>query len=139
MGPDALCQQIPDPGLHQIRYRGAYSNAKRTALRQAFEARGESAPIDVVPRGETVWMPTGAPAPGRSPAPRGSAEAARRSSWARLLRKIFEVDPLLCARCRVEMEIMAWITQVDVIDRILRHRRQRGLVSPFESRAPPPE
>ena len=35
-------------------------------------------------------------------------------------------------RCGEEMEIVAWITQVDVIDRILRHRREKGLVSPFE-------
>jgi hypothetical protein len=34
---------------------------------------------------------------------------ARRASWARLLRKIFEVDALLCA-CGVEMKIVSIIT-----------------------------
>ena len=30
------------------------------------------------------------------PAAPGSAEALRRQAWARMLRKVFEVDPLLC-------------------------------------------
>ena len=59
-----------------------------------------------------------------------------------MLRKVFEVDPLLCPRCRtegrtVEMEIVAWITKPSVVDAILKHRREHGLVSPFEARAPP--
>ena len=55
-----------------------------------------------------------------------------------MLRKVFEVEPLICTRCRREMVIVAWITDLEVVDRILKHRRERGLVSPFESRAPPP-
>ena len=39
-----------------------------------------------------------------------SAPSLRQQSWARMLRKVFEVDPLLCPRCRnVEMGIVAWI------------------------------
>ena len=72
-----------------------------------------------------------------SPAPPGSSEARRRQAWARMIRKVFEVDPLLCPRCGVEMEIVAWITEPSVVDAILRHRREHGLVSPFEARAPP--
>ena len=88
------------------------------------------APGEDATQSEALLVPsTDAPAP----AIPGSAEARRRSSWARMLRKGFEVDPLLFARCRnVEMQIVAWITQADVIDRILRHRREKGLVSPFE-------
>ena len=75
----------------------------------------------------------------------GPAEALRRQAWARLLRKVFEVEPLVCPRCRregvtVEMEIVAWITDLEVVDRILEHRRERGLESIFETppaRAPP--
>jgi len=60
-------------------------------------------------------------------------------------RKVFEVDPLVCPRClqdghTVEMEVVAWITDPDVVDRILRHRRERGLESVFDTppaRAPP--
>lgn len=60
---------------------------------------------------------------------------------------VLEVDPLPCPRCRgVEIEVVAWMTEPDVIDRILRHRREKGpirlatraqgfrLVSPFEAK-----
>ena len=33
-----------------------------------------------------------------------------RASWARLLRRILEVDPLLCSRCGIEMTIVSVIT-----------------------------
>ena len=49
-----------------------------------------------------------------------------------MLRKVFETEPLVCRRCGEEMVIVAWITEVAVIDRIMRHRREKGLVSPFE-------
>lgn len=53
----------------------------------------------------------------------------------------FEVDPQICPRCQtVEMAIAAWITDRDIVDRIRRHRRERGLASVFErppARAPP--
>ena len=71
------------------------------------------------------------------PAEPGSAEALRRSTWARILRKVFEVEPLVCPRCGAEMVVVSWITKREVIDRILRHRKERRLASPFESRAPP--
>jgi len=45
----------------------------------------------------------------------------RRKSWARLLREILEVDPLLCPRCRVELKIVSAITDPAVVDPILRH------------------
>ena len=51
--------------------------------------------------------------------------------------RTFEIELLICNRCRQEMGIVAWITEAAVIDRILMHRRERGLVSPFASRAPP--
>ena len=52
-----------------------------------------------------------------------------------MLRKVFEVDALLCSRCRVEMDVVACIIDPAVIDAILRHRREAGLVSPFAARA----
>ena len=50
----------------------------------------------------------------------------RRASWARLLQKILEVDPLLCSRCRAEMKIVSVITDPAVVDRILAGMRERG-------------
>ena len=72
-----------------------------------------------------------------TPAEPGSPEAKRRSAWARVLKKVFEVDPLVCAKCGGEMRVIAWITDRAVIDRILAHRAKAGLASPFEARGPP--
>ena len=47
---------------------------------------------------------------------------AARGRWAELLRRIFEVDPLACPRCRGLMRIVAVITDPAVITRILAHR-----------------
>ncbi|MEN8151832.1 MAG: transposase [Planctomycetota bacterium] len=134
----AVCQQIPDAKMHQVRYYGAYSCKKRRALRElALSARSESqgaragAGVDEE-KGGADGEPALLSTDRSPPAPPGSAEARRRQSWAQMLRKVFEVDPLVCRRCGEEMVIVAWITKVDVIDRILRHRRERGLVSPFE-------
>ncbi len=60
-----------------------------------------------------------------------------RASWARLLRRIFEVDPLLCPACGSEMKIVSVITEPDVIDAILRHIAKTGGRDPFEGRPPP--
>ena len=136
----AVCQQVPARGLHLVRYQGVYANRLRRACREArARLAGEEVPADA-PEDAAVGVEEEL----RS-APPGSAEALRRQAWARMLRKVFEVDPLVCPRCRregrtVEMEIVAWITDLAVVDRILRHRRERGLKSAFETppaRAPP--
>jgi hypothetical protein len=57
---------------------------------------------------------------------------------ARLIKRIFEVDPLLCS-CGAEMKIISFITDPRVVDRILRHRESQECRArdPFEPRAPP--
>ena len=132
----AVCQQIPDAKLHQVRYYGAYSCKKRRALRELAlsersESKGAGAGGDEE-KGDVDGEPAIPSTDGPPPATPGSAEARRRQSWARMLKKVFEVDPLVCRRCGEEMVIVAWITRPDVVDRILRHRREKGLVSPFE-------
>jgi len=63
--------------------------------------------------------------------------SARRQSWARLLRKVLEVDPLLCPQCKVEMKIVSVITDPVVVDSILRHVEEGGGHDPHAPRAPP--
>jgi hypothetical protein len=75
---------------------------------------------------------------GRQPQP----SQALRSSWvgtARLVRKIFEADPLTCGACGARMRIVSFITDPRVVDRILRHRQSERCRAedPFEPRAPP--
>jgi hypothetical protein len=58
------------------------------------------------------------------PRPLRLRHRARRSRWAGLLRRIFEVDPLRCPRCGHDMRIIAFILDAQVIDAILRHLRR---------------
>ena len=119
----AVTRQIPDPYQHLVRYYGAYSCRARRLYRPA-ETEVEE---DVVPK------------PNRDGASRAQDEAtaAWRRSWARLLRRIYEVDPLTCPRCSHPLKVVAVITDPVVVERILAHRRHKQMRSPFESRAPP--
>ena len=112
-----------------MRYDGAYSHRRLAAVR---ERNGAAAELAVA----GTPAPSDAPEP-VTPAEPGSPEARRRSAWARVLKKVFEVDPLVCPRCGGEMKVIAWITDRAVIDRILAHRQRARLESPFEARGPP--
>jgi hypothetical protein len=61
-----------------------------------------------------------------------------RRTWARLLRKIFEVNPMPYS-CGAEMKIVSIITEPRVVDRILRHLQSERCRArnPFQSRPPP--
>jgi hypothetical protein len=118
----AVTTQIPDPRQHAVRYYGAYSNRSRGCRRpQATpDSREPSDPASP------------------SPPPQASTHSqARKASWARLLRRLLEVDPLLCPRCRVELRVVSVITEPAVVDRILRHIAARPSLDPFRPRPPP--
>ncbi len=55
------------------------------------------------------------------------ANTRRKASWARLIQKVYEVDPLECVNCGSNMRIIALIDDVDVVERILRHLDQWDL------------
>jgi hypothetical protein len=121
LGIDAVpvTTHIPDPGQHTRRSYGAYSNRARVSAQSLQDLADPTAEI--------------------RPADQDSdfAKEARRT-WARLLRKIFEVDPLLCS-CGARMKVVSVITEPRVIHRILRHLRKPSCRArnPFESRSPP--
>ena len=82
-------------------------------------------------------------APDRPAAPAvddSPTERAQHRSRARLLKRVFEVDPRLCPQCNVEMKFVAVIQDFSVVDRILTHQRRIGGNDPHEGtaqRAPP--
>jgi hypothetical protein len=61
------------------------------------------------------------------------AKAARRN-WARFIRKVYEVDPLLCPDCGGTMRVIAFIEDRTVIRHIIKHVR---LWEEPEPRPPP--
>ena len=96
-------------------------------------------------RGRIVCAGTQADSPAAgAPAPeaRDNSDFSReaRSTWARLVRIIFETDPLTCGACGARMRIVSFLTDPRVVDRILRHRESERCKAkdPFEPRAPPP-
>ena len=44
------------------------------------------------------------------------SNAAAKRTWARLIKQVYEVDPLVCPRCAGPMRIIALIEQPAVID-----------------------
>lgn len=105
-----ICAHIPNPREHMVRYYGRYSNAAR-GRRQNQEADSTAPKINE---------------------PLVSKKEFRRN-WARLIQKIYEVDPLLCPKCGGAMRVIAFIENQVIIKKILKHL---GLWL-VNSRAPP--
>ena len=53
-------------------------------------------------------------------------------NWARLMQKIYEVDPLTCPKCSGVMRVISFIEDEEVIKKILKHlglwNRKQGLI-----------
>jgi hypothetical protein len=110
--------QIPEPRRHLVRYYGAYSNRARGQRRKAEEKLGAH----------------GSSETSQEPVPTPPERAALRRRWANLIRRVYEVEPLVCRRCGAEMRVVAFITDPRVVKRIVDHLRKRDRVS----RPPPP-
>jgi hypothetical protein len=102
-----VIMHIPEPRRHLVRYYGAYSNAARGRRRREVEAVGEPS------RGDELAATA---AGGRDP----NARTLRRR-WADLIKRVYEVDPLVCPSCGGEMRIIAFILDPKVVDGILKH------------------
>ena len=113
-----VTQHIPNKGQHLIRYFGWYSNKKR-GVRKKKKAAAEGKQ-DIRPEDGNGFLKK------------------RRMSWAALIKKVYEVDPLRCPACGGAMQIISFIDkcQPEVVERILRHC---GLWKTAVSRPPPVE
>jgi hypothetical protein len=54
------------------------------------------------------------------------SDSAAKRAWARLIRQVYEVDPLVCPRCAGPMRIIAFIEQPALIEKTLRHLTLMG-------------
>jgi hypothetical protein len=107
-------QHIPPKGSHIIRYFGWYSNKSRGMRKKAEEA------AETLSQGNACVLP-----PARCS-----------QTWAMLIKRVYEIDPLVCSRCGGEMKIVSFIDppQNGVIEKILRHC---GLWQASAPRGPP--
>ena len=81
-----------------VRYYGYYSNKSRGMGKKA--GTDDQVP-DLV---ESAVSPT-----------------AFRWNWARLIQKIYQVDPLLCPKCQGAMKVISFIEDSALIEKILKH------------------
>jgi len=53
----------------------------------------------------------------------GGAGTRCSKTWAMLIKRVYEIDPMVCPRCGTEMKVVAFIEphQDEVIEKILRH------------------
>ena len=119
-----VTQHLPNPGEHLVRYYGWYSNKSRgLRAKQARQAQDQGAGSAQSPSGRSADTP---------------GLRRRRMRWAELIRRVYEVDPLLCPKCGGTMKVIAFIERRDqaaTVEKILRHC---GLwTDPPPCRAPP--
>ena len=105
-----MADHIPDPGRHRTLFYAHYASRAR-----GDRARQKPSPRDAQDE-----------APNRRRCP---------PAWARLIAKVYQVDPLRCRRCGGKLQIVAYINDHFTIKKILDHL---GL-SPPEKQRPPPE
>jgi hypothetical protein len=107
-------QHIPLKGFHSIRYYGFYSNKTRGMRKKTEEAAEPPSQGDAC-----------AVTPARCS-----------QTWAMLIKRVYEIDPMVCSQCGGEMKIISFINppQNAVIEKILRHC---GLWKASPPRGPP--
>ena len=100
----ALTAFIPEKGQQIVRYYGYYSNKARGQRRRQAAAAA-------------------IPGPPRSPDNPQDDDFRRfcRRAWARLIGKVYLIDPLTCPKCGGRLRIISFIDNPSVIEKILRH------------------
>ncbi len=103
-----VTSHIPDKGQVTVRYFGLYANAHRGKVRKASPG-----PFPLRTLEELRPIPS--------------------KGWAEMIRKVYEVDPMVCPQCGGTMKVIAFLTDYAVVDRIIDH-----LKLTFVADKPPP-
>jgi len=122
---DRLAALIPPLRRHRHRYFGVL--APNAPLRSAVTAL--AGPQAETPAAQTPAAAAGAAPPAAASASAETAQAAEepihrqaaRYAWALLLARIYEIFPLLCAKCGGEMRIIAFISEAPAVREILTY------------------
>ena len=120
-----LTQHIPPKGIQYIRRYGLYASRTKgkwsehpEIVRHApegWKAAQQCFPLDEELPDETEC---------------DISNKAGRKAWARLLAKVYEIDPFICSECGSEMKVVAVIQDVAKIKRILLHLKKIGRAPP---------
>ncbi len=102
----AVSATIPDKWEQSVRYAGYYAHKTRGKRRLEEESLSEQLNPD-----DNIRLIT--------PPPEKKKKASR--SWVRLIRKVYEADPLTCPKCGENMKVIAVITDPKQAERIATH------------------
>jgi ribosomal protein S27E len=104
-----VTSHIPDKGQVMVRYYGLYANAHRGKMQKSGRD------------GKSITM---------------IEEDTRRvpgKGWAQMIKKVYEIDPMICRECGGQMRVISFITEYSVVDKIINH-----LKLDFTAARPPP-
>jgi hypothetical protein len=123
-----VLQHLPDSRCRLIRTYGLYSSrARGTWLRQPHL-------VCLAPEGwkrDHQRQPSvHVGPPEQSPGELSVSAKQSRAAWARLIKKVYDADPLRCARCHSPMKIIAVIIDPAQVLKILRHLIKKGTPPP---------
>ncbi len=118
--------------MQSDKYYGFYSNKTRGTRKAKGEATGPAGAQAPAQRAGAAGAP---PQTEGSQTEADRAPAEVRRNWARLIRKVWEVDPLICVRCGGTMKVIALIERPAVVKRILDHLHLSTPAAP--DRSPP--
>jgi hypothetical protein len=116
-----LTQHIPPKHKHLIRYYGLYSS----------RTKGKANKVGSLTKYGYTPPPKNTPEHASDPKTETVSNKASRLSWARLIQKIYEADPLICEKCGHEMRVMAIITGPHEVRKILECLK-RNHAPPFD-------
>jgi hypothetical protein len=97
-----LITHIPNKGEQLVRYYGYYSNKSR-GIRNKTNDEKELSPAEAIILNSNI------------------SRKKYRKNWARLIKKVFNIDPLLCPKCDGKMKIISFIEDHATIKQILVH------------------
>ncbi|MBI5412366.1 transposase [Candidatus Peregrinibacteria bacterium] len=115
-----LSVHVPNAREQTVRYMGYYSNKSRGMRKRAGLSEME---IEIMEE-------------------EAKESRSRNYAWARLIKKVFEVSPLVCKKCGGEMKVIAIITDYETRKKILKHLglwNQRIHSPPPPNFHPPPD
>jgi hypothetical protein len=106
-----VTSHIPHKGQVTVRYYGLYANAHRGKVKKPNLA---ASPLPIFEE-QLRRLPA--------------------KGWAEMIRKVYEVDPMVCPHCGGTMKIIAFLTDYSVVDRIIDHLKLTFIAD----RPPPPQ
>ena len=106
----SICSHIPNKNEQMVRYMGYYSNLCRGRRKRQGTCESDF----VIEEDNSKGL---------------------NKSWARLIKKIYKVDPLICPKCKGQMRIIAFIEDYKVVRKILDYLG----IDEFKRDRPPPK